>query len=144
MANTPWKYHEQGEANHYCIMGPNNEWIVALIHNGGPGLTEQRDHMRRIVAAVNASAEISTETLERISLPTNAINMLMESAEIEKQRAKLLAAAKMAVRVIAEERAGGSTESKRLMQQAQAMLFSAISEVDPAYYGKNSDLVEAK
>jgi cellobiose-specific phosphotransferase system component IIA len=57
---------------------------------------------------------------------------------------KLLAAAKYAVRVIAEERAGGSTESKRLMTQAQSMLFEAISEADPAYYGKNSDLVSAE
>lgn len=48
----------------------------------------------------------------------------------------LLAAAQYAVRVLAEENAGGTIESKQRMKTAQGLLFKAIEQADPAYYGK--------
>jgi hypothetical protein len=64
---TPWCYHEQGDANHYCILGPNNEWVVGLIHNGEPSVHQQRENMRRIVACVNACEGLSTADLEAVA-----------------------------------------------------------------------------
>jgi hypothetical protein len=133
-------------SSHYILGGGLTWGKGAVAHIPTSRVNPSEENARRIVACVNACEGISTETMENMVAEgaTLKIRARDNIADAGKLHAKLLAAAKHAVRVIAEERAGGSTESKRLMQQAQAMLFSAISEADPAYYGKNLDLEGGK
>lgn len=67
MAHTqePWKFLEQGDADEYCIVTEDGlKWVIAFRINGEMMPDMQRANARRIVACVNACAEISTETLE--------------------------------------------------------------------------------
>lgn len=48
----PWKFHEQGEANQFCLLTTNdNHWVIGLIQNGELWTDEQKANARLIAAA---------------------------------------------------------------------------------------------
>jgi len=61
-----------------------------------------------------------------------------EAFEMKVQRDKLLAAAKFAVNYIADFNGTDTEETRRMLREAQAKLFSAIETADPDYYGKQT------
>lgn len=54
----PWKHHEQGDANHYCVLGPNGEWVLAVLHHGGPLPAGQEQNWRYLIHAANHHQEL--------------------------------------------------------------------------------------
>lgn len=60
----PWKFHEQGEANEFCLVTSAGKWVVAFRQNGEMMPDQQRENARRIVACINACSGFSTEALE--------------------------------------------------------------------------------
>lgn len=62
----PWVFHEQGDANDYCLLTSDKKgWIVAFTQNGELSTDRQLANARRMCAAVNACEGISTEELEK-------------------------------------------------------------------------------
>lgn len=126
----PWSILDEGD----CIEIQNKREAVVSFYpdsSDSPDAEKARRDARRIVACVNACEGIDTLQLEILDVKTT----IDGAHELIKQRDKLLHAAKFAVRVLAEENAGGTLESKRRMRDAQLVLFEAVKAADPAYYG---------
>ena len=47
----PWKFHANGDANDYSILGPNNNWVIAFIQNGEIWTEQQLANAKLIAAA---------------------------------------------------------------------------------------------
>ena len=65
-AKDPWKFHEQGEADEFCLVTEGGKWVIAFRLNGELSLAREREICRRIVASVNAADGIDIEALETI------------------------------------------------------------------------------
>lgn len=63
----PWRLIAQGEANQWCILGPDDQWVIGLIHNGSMLVEKQHATMERIVACVNFCKGKSTELLQAVA-----------------------------------------------------------------------------
>lgn len=85
-----WRFHEQGDADDFCILTASGKWVIAFHMNGEMLPARQREIGRRIVACVNACAGVPTEALEIYKRPAfhEAWKIL---AEVEQQRDELLA-----------------------------------------------------
>ena len=47
----PWKLREDGEANSWAVLGPNDNWLLSFLHNGEQLSEKQRANARLIAAA---------------------------------------------------------------------------------------------
>lgn len=136
----PWLWHEQGDANEYCLLTSGKDWVISFRQNGGLMPDTQRDNARRIVACVNACKGITTETLERVDLPISAICLVSQCAEIGKQRDELLDAIK-AVLALPEEQSGRiyrtpTQQFRERQREAYQTLHAAIRKIDSTWGGE--------
>lgn len=95
----PWVCREQGEANEYCLLTSDGKWVIGFRQNGELLPAQQRENVRRIVACVNACANISTESLES----GEQQNLVMRARLAEEQRNSLLATLRLIERVVSPE-----------------------------------------
>lgn len=51
---TPWVWHEQGEANEYCLLTSDGKWVISFRQNGELMPSKQRANAEFIKRAVNA------------------------------------------------------------------------------------------
>ena len=47
----PWKWHEQGDANEFCVLANDDRWVISFRQNGEFLLGEERANARLIAAA---------------------------------------------------------------------------------------------
>jgi hypothetical protein len=47
----PWTVREDGDANHYTLIGPDGRWLVSLLHNGEALTERQRANLLLMAAA---------------------------------------------------------------------------------------------
>lgn len=47
----PWKFHEQGDANQYCLLTNDKRWVIAFSQNGELHTPEQIANAKLIAAA---------------------------------------------------------------------------------------------
>jgi len=55
---TPWVSREQGEANEFCLLTPEGNWVIAFLHNGEANVEQQRANVALIVRSVNAHDDL--------------------------------------------------------------------------------------
>lgn len=46
----PWRYHADGDANHYCILA-GERWLISFLHNGEQLTPVQESNIHLMVAA---------------------------------------------------------------------------------------------
>lgn len=62
------KYHAQGDANTYAILiDENDEWLLALLHNGQQATARQEANLRRLAACWNGCDGLSTDDIEGLA-----------------------------------------------------------------------------
>lgn len=56
----PWKFHEQGDANDYCLLTHENNWVISFRQNGEMRNAEQRANAQLIAAAPDLLAALQS------------------------------------------------------------------------------------
>lgn len=60
----PWTFHEDGDANHYCLLIDNGKrWLVSFLQNGELWTNEQRANAR-LIAQAPALSGVLIEALQ--------------------------------------------------------------------------------
>ena len=54
----PWVWHEQGEANEYCLLASGQKWVIAFRQNGELMPERQRANAAFIVRACNSHDDL--------------------------------------------------------------------------------------
>ena len=62
----PWNWHEQGEANEYCLLTNDKRWVLAFRQNGEIWTKEQKANAEFIVRACN-SHDAMLDALDEIT-----------------------------------------------------------------------------
>lgn len=62
----PWMFHEQGDANQYCLLTNDKRWVIAFSQNGELHTPEQIANAKLIAAA--------PELLEALILAIDALD----------------------------------------------------------------------
>lgn len=89
----PWKWHAQGEANEYCILTHDGQWVIAFRQNGELTDDRQKANARRIAACVNRLVGFKTDDIENPECDLTGHGALLSKLiYLEMQRDKLLAA----------------------------------------------------
>lgn len=69
----PWIVKEQGDANDYCLINTDKDWLLAFRHNGVYSLEQQRENIKLI--------STSPDLLNACIMARNAIASLAQTSE---------------------------------------------------------------
>jgi hypothetical protein len=89
--------------------------------------------VQRAAGDIDMSEPTASQLLAESAIPFD--EACLKVIALEKQRDELLDAAKYSVSRLAEFNAGGTIETAQHMKTAQKMLFDAVKNADPGYYG---------
>lgn len=84
----PWTLRAQGDANHYCIIGPGGRWVLGLLHNGEAPEPQQVANLRFLARAVNAhDALVAAARAVLVEAKASGISSCYENLEQNPYRA---------------------------------------------------------
>ena len=76
----PWRFHANGDANDYTILGPDDRWVIGFIQNGEIWKEEQLANAKLIAACPTMLKELQ-HIVERINtVAVDAIGDKVSSA----------------------------------------------------------------
>lgn len=118
----PWKWHAQGEANEYCMLTNDGQWVISFRQNGEFTDERQKANARRIAACVNRLAGFKTEDIENPACDLTGNGALLSKLiYLKMQRDKLVAA----LNLIEVDKDGDGFICREAMEQVREAIAQA-------------------